>query len=422
LGVCHTGHWPTASQVRGTNSLSNREERPQPAVDRAPFVFRATDPLIVIGRDGCFKQLAPRFAQAFGYSEAELLEQPFISFVHPADRIATSAALDKLSRGESTLGPENRFRCKDGSFRLLAWTAMPTPEGFLYAVARDITERTQPELERARSLAPEPATVLAEQEGFVASICHDVQQPLTVVLAHTQLLQRQLARGETMPADQLGMRLAHIFAAATRVRGMTQDLLDASVRQSGHRQALLLAPADLVALARQAVGEYELVSDLHQFHFQAEEPTLEASVDEARVNRVLANLLTNAVKYSPDGGEVRVTVKATDGLDGRFALLVVRDEGVGIPQDDLPHVFDRFHRGANVVKRFAGTGLGLASARELVKLHGGTISVDSELGKGSTFVVRLPVGRPHSSDERRQEPIAAARSPLPTARPGSPRG
>ena len=79
---------------------------------------------------------------------------------------------------------------------------------------------------------------------------------------------------------------------------------------------------------------------------------------------------------------------------GRSALLVVRDEGVGIPQDDLPHVFDRFHRGANVIGRFAGTGLGLASARELVELHGGAISVESEEGKGSTFVVRLPVNPP----------------------------
>jgi signal transduction histidine kinase len=91
---------------------------------------------------------------------------------------------------------------------------------------------------------------------------------------------------------------------------------------------------------------------------------------------------------------VHVTVKATDGPDGEFAQLVVRDEGVGIQQDDLPHVFDRFYRGTNVVERFAGTGLGLANARELVELHGGTISVESAEGKGSTFVVRLPLTPP----------------------------
>ena len=91
---------------------------------------------------------------------------------------------------------------------------------------------------------------------------------------------------------------------------------------------------------------------------------------------------------------MRVTVKATDGPDGKSAVLVVHDDGVGIPRDELRHVFDRFHRGANVVGRFAGSGLGLASARDLVELHGGTISVESEEGKGSTFVVRLPLSPP----------------------------
>jgi signal transduction histidine kinase len=264
----------------------------------------------------------------------------------------------------------------------------------LCALARDITERGQPEAKRTRSFARELSAALAQKEGFVASVCHDVQQPLTVILAQTQFLQRQLARGETLPPEQLGTCLAYIFAAAARMRVMTQDLLDASVRQSGHALAPFMAGTDLVALARQAVSEHEIVSKLHQFLFEAEVPTLEATVDETRVHRVLANLLTNAVKYSPNGGVVRVAVKASDGPDGTFALLSVCDEGVGIPQEDLPHVFDRFHRGANVVGRFAGTGLGLASARELVEMHGGMISVESEEGKGSTFVVRLPLTPP----------------------------
>ena len=390
-----TGQRSTGNQVPGTNSVSNGEARPPPAEDRTPFVSLATDLLAVIGGDRRFKRLGPRFPQAFGYTDAELLDQPFMSCIHRADRAATSAALDKLSQGKPTLEFGNRFRCKDGSYRRLAWTAMPTPEGLVYAVARDITvERSQPEEKRARSLARELAAALARKEGFLASVCHDVQQPLTVIKAQTQLLQRQLARGETLPPEQLRTCLAYILAATNRVRGMTQDLLDASVEQSGHTLALLLARTELVALARQAVGEHELVSERHQFLFEAEVPTLEATVDEARVHRVLANLLTNAIKYSPDGGTVSVTVKAADGPDGKSALLVVRDEGVGIPQNDLPHIFDRFRRGANAVGRFAGTGLGLASAREIVELHGGIISVESEEGKGSTFVVRLPVSPP----------------------------
>src|SRR4029079_11540047 len=99
--------------------------------------------------------------------------------------------------------------------------------------------------------------------------------------------------------------------------------------------------------------EHGLISDMHQILFEAEVPRLEATVDEMRVHRILANLLTNAIKYSPGGGEVRVSVRSVDGPDGKSAVLVVRDEGVGIPRADLPLVFERFHRGANVNGRFA---------------------------------------------------------------------
>jgi PAS domain S-box-containing protein len=390
-----TGHRPTRNQIQGTNSGSNGKARPPPAEDRTPFASLATDLLAVIGRDRRFQRLGPKFPREFEYTEAELLDQPFMSYIHPGDRAATSAALEKLAQGKPTLEFGNRFRRKDGSYQRLAWTAMPAPEGLIYAVARDINvERRQPEQKRARSLARQLAAALARKEGFLASVCHDVQQPLTVIKAQTQVLQRQLARGETLPPEQLRTCLAYILAATNRVRSMTQDLLDASVEQSGHPLVPLLARTELVALARQAVGEHALISERHQFLFEAEVPTLEATIDEARVQRVLANLLTNAIKHSPKGGVVRVTVTTTDGPDGKSALLVVRDEGVGIPQNDLPHIFGRFRRAANAVGRFAGTGLGLASARELVELHGGTISVESEEGKGSTFVVRLPLTPP----------------------------
>jgi PAS domain S-box-containing protein len=357
----------------------------------ASSIALSGDLLAVIGRDGYFKRLAPTFSQAFGYGEAELRAQPLLTFIHPADRDASSAALDKLAQGEPTLGLENRFSCKDGSYRWLAWTAIPTPEGLIYAVARDISERRQPDVEHARLHDQEEAAARAQTEGVLAAVYHDVQQPLTVILGQAQLMQRQLARGDKLSAEQVRTGLARIFAAATRMLGMTQDLLDASLQQSGRTPALVPTRTELVAFTRQAVGEYALVSDRHQFLFEAAMPTVEAIVDEARMHRVLANLLTNAVKYSPGGGMVRVTLNTTDGPDGSCAVVAVRDEGVGIPRDDLPHIFDRYHRGANAVGRFAGAGLGLASARELVELHGGSIAVESEEGKGSTFVVRLPL-------------------------------
>ena len=113
--------------------------------------------------------------------------------------------------------------------------------------------------------------------------------------------------------------------------------------------------------------------------------------DPDRLEQVLGNLLTNAIKYSPDGGTVDVTLATVEDEAGVWAHLSVRDRGLGIPADDLPRLFERFHRGGNVAGRIAGNGLGLAGAHQIVRQHGGTIAVDSEMGRGSTFTVRLPL-------------------------------
>jgi signal transduction histidine kinase len=109
--------------------------------------------------------------------------------------------------------------------------------------------------------------------------------------------------------------------------------------------------------------------------------------DENRLERVLHNLLDNAQKYSPNEGEITITLKQEDNS----ALIEVSDSGIGIPLDDQEHIFDWFRRGANIASVAPGTGVGLAGARQIVEQHGGTITVRSRVGRGSTFVVRLPL-------------------------------
>jgi signal transduction histidine kinase len=120
-------------------------------------------------------------------------------------------------------------------------------------------------------------------------------------------------------------------------------------------------------------------------------PALFGDWDAARLGRVLANLLANAIKYSPQGGPITVDLKREEMDAGAFAVLAVRDQGLGIPAEDLPRIFEPFQRARNVVGRIGGSGLGLASVRQIVEQHGGTIAVTSEGGAGSTFTVRLPL-------------------------------
>jgi signal transduction histidine kinase len=120
-------------------------------------------------------------------------------------------------------------------------------------------------------------------------------------------------------------------------------------------------------------------------------PELVGVWDRARVERLLENLLNNAIKYSPEGGEVTVTIRLEREAGEPWAVLAVQDRGIGIPATDLPHIFERFQRGRNAEGHIAGTGIGLAGVRQVVEHHGGRVTVESQEGRGTTVTVRLPL-------------------------------
>ena len=132
-------------------------------------------------------------------------------------------------------------------------------------------------------------------------------------------------------------------------------------------------------------------TEQHNFRIQLYTPELSGHWDTARLERVITNLVSNAIKYSPNGGEITLALEREDEDAASWAVLKVYDQGIGIPAKDLPFIFDRFHRGSNVAGRIQGTGLGLASVRHIVEHHGGVIEATSQEGVGSTFVVRLPL-------------------------------
>jgi signal transduction histidine kinase len=171
------------------------------------------------------------------------------------------------------------------------------------------------------------------------------------------------------------------------------ELLDFAQGQAGRRLELLRKRTDLVALARQVAAEHQQYTELHRICVEATVPELHGTWDPARLTRALDNLVSNAVKYSPKGGEVRVDINREEGTGGaEWAVLTVRDEGIGIPERDLPYIFGWFRRAANVPGQISGTGIGLASVFQIVEAHGGTVGVKSVEGEGSVFTVRLPVG------------------------------
>jgi signal transduction histidine kinase len=238
-------------------------------------------------------------------------------------------------------------------------------------------------LERARLEG-----VLRVRQELLSSISHDLKNPLSAVSGGLQMLERRVARATTPGAPDMARDLARIIATTGRIWSLVEQLSDLATLESGRPLELDRRSTDLVALTRTVVAELAPSLRKHTLHFETVESELIGDWDGPRLARVVDNLLSNAVKYSPRGGEIVVTIARADE---RAALLTVRDPGIGIPETDLPHVFDRFYRGANVAGRFAGTGLGLAGARQIVEQHGGSIAVESREGIGSTFTVRLPL-------------------------------
>ena len=238
------------------------------------------------------------------------------------------------------------------------------------SIRNSALERTAQELSEAIQL----------RDAMLTGVTHDLRTPVTVIKLQAQLLRRRADEALLSGIDQ-------IERAATRMTRWIDELLETATIKTREDLNLSLRSADLVKLAREAVDEHKSASRRHQLTLEADAPEIIGLFDSPRLERVMDNLLGNAIKYSPEGGGVRVSVGSHDG----WATISVRDEGLGIPRDDLPHIFEPFRRGSNVVGRIGGTGIGLASAQRIVESHGGTLSAQSRPGKGSTFTLRLPV-------------------------------
>jgi signal transduction histidine kinase len=245
----------------------------------------------------------------------------------------------------------------------------------VHAYQREVQART--ELERA----------VSTRNDFLAAASHDLRNPLAAVRSANDVLRLSLSRGPSVAAERIEKCVAHIDSATRRMISLIDAFLDVARLQSGAPLDLVLEDLDLARVLRDIAGEARLLSPRHGFSVDAPE-RLMIRADPDLLRRAVGNLVNNAVKYSPSGGEIGLRLECSD--DGAWAIVSVSDTGIGIPPGELASVFERFRRGSNVIGRIAGTGIGLAGARQIIEQHGGTIEVESRLGEGTRFTLRLP--------------------------------
>jgi heavy metal sensor kinase len=220
----------------------------------------------------------------------------------------------------------------------------------------------------------------AQQKQFASDAAHELRTPVSVMLTQTQTaLNRERSPAEYRETLEACQR------AAQRMRKLIGALLELARLDAGQEQMKRMK-FDLSETARNCVELIRPIADEHSIKIHCELSPVECVGDSERLAQVITNLLTNAIQYNKPAGEIRIAAKSRDGT----AILTVSDTGLGIPAEDLPHVFKRFYRG-DKSRSSANNGLGLAISKAIVEAHGGTIEVSSEENAGTTFTVRLPM-------------------------------
>jgi PAS domain S-box-containing protein len=346
------------------------------------FFTLSLDMLCVANFDGYFLRLNPAWERTLGIPRAELLSRPWLDFVHPEDREMTVQAKSTIVNEAALTAFENRYRCADGSYKWLQWSAAAYAHlGLIYAVARDVTDRKRIDRELQVATRKAEAAATAKSE-FLANMSHEIRTPMNAIIGMTDLtLRTSLSTGQRE-------YLSTVREASESLLALVNDILDFS-KIEARQLALEHAPFALRDVVEDAVRLLAQRADEKGLELACRiAPDVPDALigDPGRLRQILINLVGNAIKFT-EHGEVIVDV-GLDGLDGGHARVrfAVSDTGIGIPEDKQWQIFGAFVQGdASTTRRYGGTGLGLSIATQLVELMGGRIWIESEVGRGSRF-------------------------------------
>ena len=366
--------------------LQASEARLRESEARFSTAFQASPVFItIVGMsDGRYVLANDAFLNWLGLSRKELIGRTSADFGMWEKREAREAALQAMRTVGSIRNRECRWRNQRGetlTVLLSCETILLENAPHILSFAQDITQRKRAEEELRKTLEREKE-LSQLKSSFVSMVSHEFRTPLGIIQSSAELLRDFHGR---MPPEERNEQLESISRNTRRMGGMMEEILVLSRLEAG-RLEFRPAPLDLNVFCRRIVDEaLSATSRRCSIELSLNSIPHEAQADERLLGHIFGNLLSNAMKYSEAGTTVQFSV-AREGCD---AVCMIRDQGIGIPEEDRQHLFLAFHRGSNVGTR-PGTGLGLLLVKRCVDLHGGKVLLESRLGEGTTVTVRFP--------------------------------
>lgn len=350
----------------------------------------SSDPIILISPAMDIQQTNPAFWQTFLYQPGEIPGQRLSLIAHPDSGSTLINAVQAVTADGTPRRIEITAQNKRGEpFEAdIALSPSLDEDGHILGIVcsvRDISAHKQMEA-RLRKMLEREMEINDLRSKFVSMLSHEFRTPLTVIRVSVDMLQKYKDR---LTDDHKQQEYDRVRESIRQMTDLLEDVLTLSRSESG---MLKFAPDEIAldAFCRGVLHEVEIsIDETHTFQYTCAEQLDILWMDQKLLRHILGNLLTNAVKYSPAGSTVYVDI----GLENSNVVITVRDQGSGIPEDAMDHLFEPFFRAKNA-EAVIGSGLGLAIVKQAVDLHHGTITVESRIGQGSTFRVVLPAALP----------------------------
>jgi PAS domain S-box-containing protein len=360
--------------------------------ERERFLGVGSDLQLILGSNGYFHWVSPAFKSALGWTTEEMKSCKWTEFLHPDDVALSVAEATSSFSGKEIIAFENRYRHKDGSYHWLSWNAQPYPEEqLIYAVAVDATEKKSLEEQflRAQRL---------ESLGNIASgIAHDLNNVLTPIVGAAQLLPMTLPNLDARNQGLLNM----LVESSRRGSSLVKQILTFAKGMNGEQTVLQVRHilTEIINVAKQTFPKSIKIN----LNTNSADLWL-VSVDATQIHQVLMNLFVNARDAMPHGGQISVSTENIvidpvyaelhhQLLVGSYILITIADTGIGMNSETLEKIFDPFF-----TTKDTGTGLGLSTVFSIIKNHGGSIDVESEVGYGTCFKIYLPAINSREAD------------------------